>query len=39
LGHSEKELKMIADLKLDALNAFIKKHSEINDLSFAIVTE
>lgn len=39
LGHSEKELEMIAALELDDLNAFIKKHSEINDLSFAIVTE
>ena len=39
LGYSEKELKMIAALKLEDLNTFIKKHSEINDLSFAIVTE
>jgi predicted Zn-dependent peptidase len=39
LGHSKKELELISELKLDDLNAFIKKHKEINDLSFAIVSE
>ncbi len=39
LGHSKKELELISNLKVDDLNAFIKKHTEINDLSFAIVTE
>ena len=39
LGSSSKELKMIKNLTLDELNVFIKKHSEINDLSYAIVTK
>ncbi len=39
LGHAAKELEAISNLSLDDLNTFIKKHSEINDLSFAIVTE
>jgi len=39
LGHSEKELKKIENLKLKDLNTFIKKHTEINDLSYAIVTK
>ncbi len=39
LGHSQKELQKIEKLKLKDLNEFIKKHSEINDLSFAIVTD
>ncbi|MEO1937763.1 MAG: pitrilysin family protein [Sulfurimonas sp.] len=38
-GHSKKELKKIEALKLDELNAFIKEHKEILELSFAIVTE
>ena len=39
LGHSEQELKKIKNLKLKDLNAFIKEHKEILDLSFAIVTK
>jgi predicted Zn-dependent peptidase len=39
LGHSLKELELISKLSLDELNEFIKKHNEINDLSFAIVTQ
>lgn len=39
LDHSEKELKKIEKLKLKDLNAFIKEHTEILDLSFAIVTK
>ena len=39
LGHSVKELKLIKNLKLKDLNEFIKKHSEILDLSYAIVTK
>ena len=39
LGHSAKELAKIENLKLKDLNAFIKKHTEINDLSYAIVTK
>ena len=39
LGHSAIELKKIENLKLKDLNKFIKKHTEINDLSYAIVTK
>ena len=39
LGHSVKELEKIKNLKLKDLNLFIKKHTEINDLSYAIVTK
>lgn len=39
LGHSEKELELIKNLKLKDLNKFIKSHTEINDLSYAIVTK
>lgn len=39
LGHSDAELQKIKNLKLKDLNAFIKKHKEILDLSFAIVTK
>jgi zinc protease len=39
LGHSKKELEKIRALTLDDLNDFIKSHTEINRLSFAIVTE
>ncbi len=38
LGSSQIELKKIEALTLDDLNRYIKKHTEINDLSFAIVT-
>jgi len=38
LGHSVKELKKIEKLKLKDLNAFIKEHKEILEMSFAIVT-
>ena len=39
LDHSKKELQKIKNLKLNDLNAFIKKHQEILELSFAIVTK
>jgi len=39
LGSSQKELEKIKELSLEELNAFIKKHTEITDLSFAIVTQ
>ncbi len=38
LGSSLKELKKIEELDLETLNHYIKKHTEITDLSFAIVT-
>ena len=38
LGSSLKELKKIESLDLETLNNYIKKHTEITDLSFAIVT-
>jgi zinc protease len=39
LGYSLRELELIKDLKLKDLNSFIQEHTEINDLSFAIVTK
>ncbi|MDT8338585.1 MAG: pitrilysin family protein [Sulfurimonas sp.] len=39
IGHSFKELEKIQTLKLKDLNAFIKEHREILDMSFAIVTK
>ena len=39
LNHSEMELKKIKKLKLKDLNDFIKKHTEILEQSFAIVTK
>jgi len=39
LGHSKNELKKIEKLKLKDLNAFIKEHKEILEMSFAIVTK
>ncbi|MDD5158064.1 pitrilysin family protein [Sulfurimonas sp.] len=39
LGHSLKELELIKNLKLDDLNSFIKEHTEIQELSFSIVTK
>ena len=39
LGASLQELQKIKDLKLKDLNSFIKAHTEINDLSYAIVTK
>jgi len=39
LGHSATELEKIQKLSLKDLNKFIKQHTEINELSFAIVTE
>lgn len=38
LGSSLKELEKIRVLTLEDLNSYIKKHTEINDLTFAIVT-
>ncbi|MCF6330371.1 MAG: insulinase family protein [Sulfurimonas sp.] len=38
-GSSAKELEKIKALKLEDLNKFIKKHKEILDISFAIVTK
>ena len=37
-GYYEKELQMINSLELKELNDFIKKHDEIKNLSFSIVT-
>jgi len=39
LDHSKKELQKIQNLTLEELNSFIKKHQEILELSFAIVTK
>ncbi|WP_428737540.1 M16 family metallopeptidase [Sulfurimonas sp.] len=39
LDHAATELKKIEELQLDELNAFIKTHTEILQLSFAIVTK
>jgi len=39
LGSSAKELEKIKSLKLDDLNEYIKKHTEILEMSFAIVTK
>ena len=39
IGASQRELKQIEGLDLETLNAFIKKHTEIEKLSFSIVTE
>jgi predicted Zn-dependent peptidase len=38
-GFALKELELIQALPLEELNSFIKIHTEINDLSFAIVTK
>lgn len=39
LGHSLTELKQIGELTLNDLNDFIKRHGEIQNLSYAIVTK
>jgi len=39
LGYAQKELQLIQNLTLKDLNKFIKKHTEINELSYAIVTK
>ena len=39
LGHSVEELEKVKKLKLKDLNEFIKKHTEILEMSFAIVTK
>ena len=39
IGASERELEQIKALDLKTLNAFIKKHAEIEELTFSIVTE
>jgi predicted Zn-dependent peptidase len=39
LGFSEIELEKIKNLKLEDLNTFIKEHTEIVNLSYAIVTK
>ncbi len=39
LGDSLKELEMIRALSLDDVNEFIKRHNEITQLSYAIVTK
>ncbi len=38
LGYTKEELKKIEAIKLDELNEFIKKHREIEKLSFSVVT-
>ena len=39
LGHSEEELVKIKNLKLKDLNKYIKRHREILEISYAIVTK
>ncbi len=39
LGYYKRQLDLIEKLTLEDLNDFIKKHKEINDLSFSIVTK
>lgn len=39
LGHSLQELELIRTLTLDEVNDFIKRHAEIKNLSYAIVTK
>jgi predicted Zn-dependent peptidase len=39
IGDSTKELERIEALSLEDLNKFIKEHTEINNLTFAIVTK
>ncbi len=39
LGHTKEQLQLIENLKLKDLNSFIKKHDEINKLSFCVVTK
>jgi zinc protease len=39
LGSHQEDLKKIEALTLDELNKFIKKHSEITELSFAVVNK
>jgi len=39
LGHSLQELEKIRSLTLDEINEFIKRHGEIEQLSYAIVTK
>ncbi|NEW61601.1 insulinase family protein [Sulfurovum sp. bin170] len=38
LGSTVEELKLIEDMKLDDLNEFIKRHKEIAEISFSVVT-
>jgi predicted Zn-dependent peptidase len=38
-GYYKKELELIKNASLDEVNEFIKKHKEINKLSFSIVTK
>ncbi len=38
-GYYEKELNLIKNAELEEVNEFIKKHQEINTLSFSIVTK
>ncbi|MEO1923798.1 MAG: pitrilysin family protein [Nautiliaceae bacterium] len=38
-GYYQKELNLIKNAKLEEVNYFIKKHQEINNLSFSIVTK
>lgn len=38
LGYQKEQLEKIRGLELDELNAFIKEHKEITNLSFAVVT-
>lgn len=38
IGHLKKELEKIAQARLDDLNAYIKKHVELEQISFASVS-
>ncbi len=39
LGYSAKELEMIEAVTLDEVNRFVKNHSEIEKLSFSVITK
>jgi predicted Zn-dependent peptidase len=39
LGFSKEQLKKIESVTLEEMNAFIKSHKELSDISFAIVTK
>jgi len=39
LGYSKRQLQQIEALTLDEINEFIKKHTELTDISYSIVTK
>jgi predicted Zn-dependent peptidase len=38
LGYKSQELEQIGDITLEQINSFIRSHTELSELSFAIVT-